>query len=102
MVDDECDELSLIRIYNRQRIILDFLYIILILCKYMLHTDMIETVTIAEIKFWRNYQNRKGFIEYNILPTIQTTQECIQNLKKNILYCLHIDRYKLIWYFKVG
>ncbi|CAG9537906.1 unnamed protein product [Cercopithifilaria johnstoni] len=98
---EESEELSLIRIYNRQRIILDFLHIILILCKYMLHADIIETVTVAEIKFWRDYQNRKPFIKYNI-PTIQTTRECIENLNESLLYCLHLDYYNLIWYFKVG
>ncbi|MCP9258300.1 hypothetical protein DINM_002801 [Dirofilaria immitis] len=68
IVEEEYDELSLIRSYSRQRIILDFLHIILILCKYMLHVDAIEIITIAEIKFWRGCQNKKPFIEHNI-PT---------------------------------
>uniref|UniRef100_A0A0R3RW75 Tetratricopeptide repeat protein 29 n=1 Tax=Elaeophora elaphi TaxID=1147741 RepID=A0A0R3RW75_9BILA len=97
---EECKELSLIRIYSRQRIILNFLYVILILCKSRLHTDTVETVTVAEVKFWRDYQNRRPFIKYNI-PTIETTRECIQKLK-SLLYCLHLDRYVLIWYFKIG
>lgn len=100
-IEEECEEFALIRIYNRQRIILDFLHVILILCKYMLHADTVETVTVAEIKFWRDYQNKKPFIKYSI-PTAQTTRECIENLNKTLLYCLNLDRYKLIWYFKVG
>lgn len=100
-VEEEYEVLSLIRIYSRQRIILDFLHVILILCKCMLHADTVETVTVAEIKFWREFQNRKPFIKYNI-PTIQATQESIENLIKSLLYCLHLDRYKLIWYFKTG
>ncbi|KAM3723003.1 Tetratricopeptide repeat protein [Dirofilaria immitis] len=101
IVEEEYDELSLIRSYSRQRIILDFLHIILILCKYMLHVDAIEIITIAEIKFWRGCQNKKPFIEHNI-PTVQTTRGYIQKLKKTLLYCLDVDRYKLIWYFEVG
>uniref|UniRef100_A0A1I7VS76 Tetratricopeptide repeat protein 29 n=1 Tax=Loa loa TaxID=7209 RepID=A0A1I7VS76_LOALO len=100
-VEEDCEELSLIRIYNRQRIIFDFLHIVLILCKCMLCADIVETITVAEIKFWRDCQNRQPFIEYS-MPTIQSSREYIQNLKESLLYCLHLDRYKLVWYFEVG
>ncbi|VDK85782.1 unnamed protein product [Litomosoides sigmodontis] len=101
IIEEGCEEFALIRAYNRQRTILDFLHVILILCKYVLHADPAETVTVAEIKFWRDYQNRKPFIKYNI-PTTQITRECIENLNETLLYCLNLDRYKLIWQFKVG
>uniref|UniRef100_A0A915PUI1 Tetratricopeptide repeat protein 29 n=1 Tax=Setaria digitata TaxID=48799 RepID=A0A915PUI1_9BILA len=99
-VEEEYEELSLIQFYSRQQSILDFLHVILILCKCMLHVDAIETVTIAEIRFWRNCQNRKPFIEYSI-PTVQTTRKCIERLKSSLLYCLIMDNYKLIWHFKI-
>ncbi|KAK6102045.1 TPR repeat family protein [Brugia pahangi] len=98
---EEFNELSLIRIYSRQQIIINFLHIMLILCKYMLHANTVETITIAESKFWRDCRKRKLPVEYSI-PTIQAIREYIEELKKSLLYCLHVDRYKLVWYFEVG
>lgn len=99
--DTWSDELSLIQFHSRQQALLDFLYVVLILSKYVVSADAVETVAVAESKFWRDIRNREQSMQYCI-PNLQSTSECIKTLNRSLLYCLPVDHYKLLWHFKSG
>lgn len=99
--DTWSDELSLIQFHSRQQALLDFLYVMLILSKYVVSADAVETVAVAESKFWRDIRNREQSMQYCI-PSLQSTSECIKTLNSSLLYCLPVDHYKLLWHFKSG
>ncbi|VDN07843.1 unnamed protein product [Thelazia callipaeda] len=50
--------------------------------------------------FWQYYREQIPTVNYST-PTVEMIQKYVHKLKQNLLYCLKVDRYKLIWHFKV-
>lgn len=89
-------QLSIIPIHNRVHSLLKLLYVLLIVCHTSTNTDIINTLLIAEIVFWKGFKkNASPSASYK--PNIHVIRESIDSLSQFAMYFLDIDRYTFIW-----
>lgn len=94
---DENDNMVLFQNYrHHDHRLLDVLSLITIICMVLEFNDLLESLAIAELSFWRKMKRQFGY-EMDFIPKSCSIRDHIANIGETLLYCWPVDRYNILW-----